>query len=142
MSTRTFTALAAVTALALGGLLAGAAPASAAERSAPEVRPAGTPNCDAGDVCFWVDADYEGPRGRFSGANPDWTQFSQPACSFFRPNWNDCASSVVNRGRNCTVHLYENANYLGQRLSIKRGEKFPDLSDQNFNDMASSNNWC
>jgi Peptidase inhibitor family I36 len=97
-------------------------------------------SCEASYLCFWVHADYLGPRGRFAGNNPHWSSYPQSQCQ--DGNWNDCASSAKNRGTSCTAHLHQHSTYGGDRHSIGRGGNRPHLSAYGFNDKTSSNSWC
>jgi Peptidase inhibitor family I36 len=101
--------------------------------------------CAAGDLCFWVDTNRGGAKGRLSGSNPAWKIFSQPQCR--DGHWGDCASSIANNGTRCTARVWEHDNYRGAWLDIQRGDSF-NLTDKwivwqvvSWNDQISSNNW-
>jgi hypothetical protein len=129
---------------AIGTAPAHTGPAAAAAL-APEVAVHDQPgvqitSCEDGYLCFWVNADYLGARGRFAGNNAHWSNYPQSQCQ--DGNWNDCASSAKNRGTQCTAHLHQHSSYGGERHDIGRGGNRPHLSAHNFNDKTSSNSWC
>ncbi|MEV0439699.1 peptidase inhibitor family I36 protein [Streptomyces spectabilis] len=132
-------------ALMLGGLAA--VPASAGDSSGGGSEAAAL-ECGAGDACFWVHSNYGGARGRVSGNNPDFRVFPQSQCP--SGTWNDCISSIANRGRSCTVYFWTGFNYSGRYHSLGRDDEVPNFAaappvgynDPAFNDAISSNHWC
>ncbi|MEU6990957.1 peptidase inhibitor family I36 protein [Streptomyces sp. NPDC046465] len=130
------------TLLVLGGLTAGPATASSDESAEALI------TCAAGDTCFWVNSNYGGNRGRVAGDNENFTSFAQSQCR--GGTWNDCISSIANRGRECTVYYWTSANYTGRYHSLGRNDQVPDFgaappvgyNDPAFNDTISSNHWC
>lgn len=120
-----------------------AVPTKATAMLAPEIAiPArvAASTCDSSYLCFWVDSDYRGERGKFSGNNAHWSAYGQPDCQ--DGNWNDCASSAKNRGTSCSVTLYEHHSYSGDAETIGRGGDRSNLRNQGMNDKTSSNRWC
>jgi hypothetical protein len=102
--------------------------------------------CAPGDLCFWVDTNKGGAKGRVSGNNQSWG-FPQASCT--NGTWNDCASSIQNNGESCDVNVYENAGYGGHKLTIRRGDYISDLTGywitfpiDSWNDDIQSNRWC
>jgi hypothetical protein len=144
---KTFLLLVAAVAM-LGAVLALPANAepvagSASARVSPIASDAVSPQvrvCDGGDLCFWVDYNYQGARGRVEGNNPRWADFPQPACTRHR-NWSNCASSVWNNGDRCDVELWSQPNYVDQFRVLRRGDSWADLRDVMFNDAIDSNRW-
>lgn len=145
------TTLAAVTVGAtVPAVASAAAPPSEAQvlaAAAPDVEPAGLSSCPSSYVCFWVHINYApDPPGKLSGNNRSWFVFPRAACA--NGTWADCASSIANRGVNCTVHLYYLENYGLPRLDLARGDEIPDLTRKptglgnSWNDNIRSNNWC
>ncbi|GHE59866.1 hypothetical protein GCM10018785_31320 [Streptomyces longispororuber] len=133
-------------ALVLGGL---ATVPSAAADTAPSGGEADAAlTCAAGDTCFWVHINYGGARGRVADDNPNFTAFRQSQCS--TGTWNDCVSSIANRGRRCTVYFWTDAGYNGRYHSLGRNDEVPNFAaappvgynDPAFNDSISSNHWC
>lgn len=110
--------------------------------SEPEAKGA----CPRKDLCFWVDVDYRGARGKVAGNNKDWRKFRQRHCR--GGNWNDCASSFVNNGKTDAVVLYQDVDYRGGRLCLPRGARIADATKRHYahsrvslNDSVSSNKW-
>ncbi|WP_030672880.1 peptidase inhibitor family I36 protein [Streptomyces sp. NRRL B-1347] len=136
---------AASSALLLGGLAT--APASAGDSSGGGSEAAAI-TCAAGDTCFWVHINYGGNRGRVAGNNGDFRDFPQGQCA--SGTWNDCVSSIANRGRECTVYFWTGFNYTGRYHSLSRNDEVPNFAaappvgynDPAFNDAISSNHWC
>jgi hypothetical protein len=101
--------------------------------------------CPASYVCFWVDAYYSGPMGKFQGNNANWGSYTQSSCQ--TGTWENCASSTFNNGNSCAVNLYMGRSYDGSYLWEQRGSFRDNLAydlDQNgksFNDTISSNYW-
>ncbi|MFI5496763.1 peptidase inhibitor family I36 protein [Actinoplanes sp. NPDC051859] len=122
--------------LALSGGLAWAAPAQAVDRECPD-----------GFVCFWVDEFRNGAKGKFEGNNPRWGDYRQGSCG--NETWDNCASSIINKGRTCTVRVYSGPNYGGGSMDIQRGQYMDNLGfrteglgwNQNWGDRISSNKW-
>ncbi|MET8685175.1 peptidase inhibitor family I36 protein [Streptomyces sp. NPDC004732] len=139
---KTLAAAAGSTLLVLGGLTAAPATANSDENTEALI------TCAAGDTCFWVNSNYGGARGRVSGDNPNFRSFSQSQCH--GGTWNDCISSIANRGRECTVYYWTDASYNGRYHSLGRNDQVPDFgaappvgyNDPAFNDTISSNHWC
>lgn len=103
-------------------------------------------SCNAGDLCFWVDIDQGGAKGRVNGTNPAWGAFSQSQCQ--SGTWDNCASSTINNGRNCTARVWADGNYGGASLDVLRGNGYINLTDhyitwpfRTWNDEISSNTW-
>jgi hypothetical protein len=104
-------------------------------------------SCNAGDLCFWVDTDQRGAKGRVSGTNPAWGVFPQSQCA--SGTWDNCASSIINNGRNCTARVFYDGNYQGRPyLDVLRGNGYINLDDhyiswplRTWNDEISSNSW-
>jgi hypothetical protein len=103
-------------------------------------------SCAGGDLCFWVNTNKGGAKGRVSGNNTSWS-WAQGQCS--SGTWNNCASSIQNNGNNCTVNVFEDAGYGGHRLTLTRGTYISDLSGywitypfDSWNDDIQSNRWC
>lgn len=96
--------------------------------------------CSDSYLCFWEHKDYGGKKGSVAGDNTHWSKFGQSACP--DGNWNDCASSAMNRGTSCEVRLYEHHSYSGDTEKIERGGNRKNLRDNGFNDKTSSNRWC
>ncbi|WP_420313611.1 peptidase inhibitor family I36 protein [Actinopolymorpha alba] len=107
--------------------------------STPDVTPAGYYDCPAGYLCAWVDTDYRGRMGQWSGNNRHWSAFSNSTCQ--TGSWNDCASSARNNGRYCDVLMYEHAGYGGTPWLLWRGEGQSNLGRRGANDKISSNSW-
>ncbi|WP_327371257.1 peptidase inhibitor family I36 protein [Streptomyces sp. NBC_01217] len=104
--------------------------------------------CTAGNLCFWVNDNWNDGPGRLDGNNPDWGVYSHSTCG--SGTWEDCASSLYNNGNNCTAHVYYLENYQTPKLSISRQSGYNSLSavplgygvSGNWNDNIRSNNWC
>ncbi|MFD6157297.1 peptidase inhibitor family I36 protein [Nocardia sp. NPDC060256] len=100
-------------------------------------------SCPSKSFCFWAYNDYQGPRGKVEGNNPDFRKFPQSACP--SGTWNDCINSIKNRGRDCTVYMYSGFNYSGIRHSLGLGDSVPNISQwvsDGFARNISSNKWC
>ena len=115
--------------------------------SPAQASPNGKADCNtAGWLCFWVDANFQGKMGHFSGHNTRWDMFPQSDCQANR-SWEDCATSIYNRGVNCEAVVYEARNYGGSNFVINRGTfaenlvSWPKPSGGNWNDKISSNRW-
>ena len=100
--------------------------------------------CTAGNVCFWVNANFNDGPGRLSGINRDWSVFHHSTC----PNgtWNNCASSVYNNGVSCWAVLWMDPGFGGLSMVLANGTGESDLTDDEevgslFNDNISSNSW-
>ena len=146
-------AVAALTLLGLAGgvTAAQAAPAPTSPGAASSAGPTGPvtvadTTCAGGDLCFWVNTNKGGAKGRVSGNNTSWS-WAQSSCS--NGTWNNCASSIQNNGNNCTVNVFENSGYGGARLTITRGTYISDLNGywitfpfDSWNDDIQSNRWC
>jgi hypothetical protein len=70
-------------------------------------------------------------------AEPDLTRFG---CLFYMPCgfWNDKISSVTPSRLNRYTLLYPHINYGGVPLRLSNGVNYYDLTNEGFNDMASS----
>jgi hypothetical protein len=102
--------------------------------------------CNPGDLCFWVNENKGGAKGRVSGDNSSWS-WAQSSCA--NGTWNNCASSIQNNGRTCTVNVFEHAGYGGARLTLVRGTYISSLGGHwitfpvdSWNDDIQSNRWC
>jgi hypothetical protein len=103
-------------------------------------------SCAGGDLCFWVDTNKDGAKGRVAGDNLAWN-WGQPACG--DGTWNNCASSIQNNGNYCTVWVFADAGHGGSNLELTRGTYLSDLTGywirwpfRNWNDEIQSNKWC
>lgn len=127
----------------LFSLLAPAAQATTELTNAPaaEVEVADS-SCTQGYWCFWPYNNYQGPRGRLSGDNPDLSDFPQRACR--SGTWDDCIQSVKNAGRRCTVYLFSGYYYTGTRHSLSIGHSVSNVGRwvPGFANSISSNKWC
>jgi hypothetical protein len=102
-------------------------------------------SCNPGDLCFWVNINRGGAKGRVSGTNSTWP-WTQAQCA--GGTWNNCASSIVNNGTQCTARVWADASYGGAHLDVLRGNDFINLTDhyitfpfRDWNDEISSNSW-
>jgi hypothetical protein len=131
-----------------------AAPATANAVSEQAASPNVTPICPAGSLCFWVDQNYGGPRGQFSGDNPAWGSYPQSQCQdgsgggpYSNGTWNDCASSLYNNGNSDAVQVWRDSNYRSDSTCVPRGTLWASLpkwqtnSGEPMNDEISSNRW-
>ncbi|NJP95511.1 peptidoglycan DD-metalloendopeptidase family protein [Nonomuraea sp. FMUSA5-5] len=115
---RTFTTI--LTAMALGGgLLAAAAPASAASRDGV---------CDSGEFCYYFNSDNQGSVSDFTASVADYAT-TQPTCYDFKgpgAGKGECiknaAASVWNRSSK-TVRVYYNTGYAGTYQDFAAGAK-------------------
>lgn len=125
---------------------AAAAPASVGTLAVPA-------GCTAGNLCFWVNDNWNDGPGRLYGDNPDWGVYSHSTCQ--TGTWADCASSVYNNGNSCTATVYYLENYRAPKLTISRQSGYSSLSavqlgydddgnwvPGNWNDNIRSNKWC
>ncbi|MBF6328171.1 peptidase inhibitor family I36 protein [Nocardia transvalensis] len=100
-------------------------------------------SCPSTYFCFWPYNNYQGPRGKVAGDNPDFRAFRQSACS--SGTWDNCIQSIKNSGRQCTVYMYSGYRYTGIRHSLGRGDGVPNISrwvSDGFANNISSNKWC
>ncbi|MEW2394554.1 peptidase inhibitor family I36 protein [Streptomyces sp. NPDC046862] len=130
-------------------LLASAPVASAATSGATpgDVEASGLSSCPSTYACFWVDSGYRGTMGKVSGDNDNYMNLrNSSGCTRYPGTWNDCISSIANRGTQCTVYFFTNANGGGRWHSLSRGDEVADFAtgynDPAFNDAISSNRWC
>jgi hypothetical protein len=130
--------------LGLFTLLLGAGGASAAYA---DVTAAETV-CAPGNVCVYPNANYRGAALASPRDEPDYTKWS-PGSDCSKPTFSDCASSVENAGRQCTVYLWTDVGYKGRYHSLAKGDRVADFSsktsgykDPSFNDTVSSHHWC
>ncbi len=115
--------------------------------SAPAgARTAQDTSCNAGDLCFWVDINQKGAKGRVNGTNAAWGVFRQGTCQ--SGTWDNCASSIINNGRSCTARVWADGDFNGAALEVLRGNGYINLTDhyitwpiRNWNDEISSNDW-
>ncbi|MER5897561.1 peptidase inhibitor family I36 protein [Streptomyces sp. NPDC001876] len=104
--------------------------------------------CTAGNLCFWVNDNWNDGPGQLYGNNADWGVYSHSTCS--TGTWEDCASSLYNNGNSCVASVYFLENYQTPKLSISRQSGYNSLSavplgygvDGNWNDNIRSNKWC
>ncbi|WP_179382396.1 peptidase inhibitor family I36 protein [Streptomyces sp. SA15] len=135
--------------LGAAALLASAPVASAATPSAAsgEVGINALGDCPSTYACFWVHSGYRGTMGKVAGNNTNFMNLSNSSgCTAYPGTWNDCVSSIANRGTQCTVYFFTNAGYGGRWHSLSRGDEVADFAtgynDPAFNDAISSNRWC
>ena len=119
-------------ALAAGALLIPTSTASAAERDGA---------CDAGEVCFYYNSNYEGSVSDFPFSVEDYGT-SQPGCYDFKgpgQGQGECikneAASVINR-TDQPVTVYFNSGYRGTAQVIP-AHSSANLGDTLKNDNAS-----
>lgn len=124
-----------------------AAPTTATAATNGEAGATGLSSCPSTYACFWVNTNYSGTMGKVAGNNPNYTALSNSSgCP--SGTWNDCISSIANRGTQCTVYFYQNANYSKSARwhSLSRGDQVANFgtgyNDPGFNDVISSNRWC
>lgn len=98
---------------------------------------AGNYSCEATYLCAWEHSHYSGARGRWSGTNSHWSAFPKSTGG----NWNDVASSARNAGTSSAARLWEHSSFGGRGLCFPLGTRAAHLSDYNFNDITSSNDW-
>jgi|SRR5215475_9948781 len=103
--------VAAATALCLAGATTTAqaappTPASPPSTSADATGPITVTDtsCAGGDLCFWVNINKGGAKGRVSGNNDYWT-WPQTQCQ--EGTWSNCASSIWNNGNTCDVWVFD-----------------------------------
>ncbi len=134
---RSVTRLGVATALVLGSfLILPVAPASAAAS-----------DCNATQLCVWVNINYNGGPGRFTGSNSNWNNFPHPACPY-NGTWNNCASSAVNDGTSgLGVQLWETIGYHDGVFCLPQFAQVADFTNRQFNnghnlnDRVSANKW-
>jgi hypothetical protein len=113
------------------GLVVGLAPAESAH--------ANDGHCGPGDVCLYEDPYLSGGLNDNSGAILDYSRGER----FWGTNRsiNDAVSSARNRGRFCTVRLYEHSYTNGRSIPIAAGNDRSNLAWDNFDNIASSHYW-
>jgi hypothetical protein len=131
-------------------------PSASPSATAPSAASADPPCSDAGDFCFWVNANYGGALGLLAGTNPWWGDFPQSECVYPAAakdadgTWNDCASSGYNDGTSGdAVVVYQNINYGGEDACLPDlSAAYSDFADYTYgdgsaslNDSISSNSW-
>nr|WP_240449144.1 peptidase inhibitor family I36 protein [Streptomyces harenosi] len=104
-------------------------------------------DCPTSYACFWVHNNYGGTMGKVAGNNTNYMNLNNSSgCTAYPGTWNDCISSIANRGTQCTVYFFTNASYGGRWHSLSRGDEVADFAtgynDPAFNDAISSNRWC
>ncbi len=114
------------------GLVVGLAPAESAR--------ANDGVCGPGDVCLYEHPNFSGGQNDNSGAISDYSRGER----FWGTNLsiNDQVSSARNRGRFCTVRLYQHSYGRGRYIAIAAGNDKGNLGLDNFDNMASSHYWC
>ncbi|MBM2615748.1 peptidase inhibitor family I36 protein [Actinoplanes sp. LDG1-06] len=108
----------------------------------PQPASAAAGDCARGNLCFWVDSGYSGPRYNLGPGSRNANLQNNP-CGGCRSGtnpgangtWNDMASSWYNR-QSVPVCLYQNANYSG--TAIKIGANGGLSYRASFNDRMSS----
>jgi hypothetical protein len=105
-----------------------------------------------GYACFWAWKNEVGTVGKVSGNNSDFRDlYYSTGTGCTNHNWNDCISSIMNGGTQCTVYFWTSVGYTGQYHSLGLGDSVDDFSlpaseggygDASFNDAISSNHWC
>ncbi|MGI5479446.1 peptidase inhibitor family I36 protein [Streptomyces lavendofoliae] len=126
-------------------LLAAAPVASAA--TSGEAGATGPNDCPTRNACFWVHSNYRGAMGKVEGDNRNFRDLrNSSGCTAYPGTWNDCVSSIANRGTQCTVYFFTEAGYGGRWHSLSIGDEVADFAtgynDPEFNDAISSNRWC
>lgn len=132
---RTAAALAAL-AIALGGSLAAASPASAGRSPAPElVAQTGPTSCPQSSMCGYNDANFGTPHGY--EINPVRSNGVCEGVAF-----NDQWSSIHN-GSGKTVRFFENAGCAGRSFTLSNGSgaAYLTVSRPTFSDEISSYRW-
>lgn len=111
-------------AVSLGLAGAVAAPAS----------PASAEACPSGSLCAYVQTNYQGDQQQVSGNNSNLLQYG---------NF-DNAASVINKGTQCSVTLWNRTGYQGTSVNLPRGTGYTNLETQNppFYKNVASNRWC
>jgi hypothetical protein len=131
-----------IAAAVLGGLLL--ASAATVVISTPAMADT---TCASGDLCFWVNENKGGLKGRVSGTNRRWSAFIQSQCQ--TGTWDNCASSVQNNGAHCDARVFSAFDFGGPQLLVHRGEYIANLQDrddglglfEDWGDRISSNDW-
>ena len=123
--------------LTLGVVLVVAALTFAA-MGAPAARAAQS-DCPRTYLCAWVHLNFTGNMGKWAGNNSDWRRFRQSQCA--HGTWNDCLTSVYNRGTQCSVWLFRHINFAGDWFTLARGNAIANVGPY-WNDSVSSNRWC
>ncbi|MGP3983087.1 peptidase inhibitor family I36 protein [Streptomyces sp. KR80] len=114
--------------------------------------PSINPSCPSGYACFWPNKNYGGNRGKVSGNNANFRKLKNSARSCGNRGWEDCISSIMNNGKQCTVYFYSLRNYSKKSRwhSLSRRDAVPDFgkkpptgfNDPRFDNSISSNKWC
>lgn len=104
----------------------------------------------SGTACFWPYKNGVGALGEVVDNNSDFTKlYNSSGCA--NHNWNDCISSIMNGGTQCTVYFWTGVGYSGKYHSLALGDAVWDFSlptseggynDPSFNDSISSDHWC
>jgi peptidase inhibitor family I36 len=129
---------------------AGVATASPANAAAPAAAPM-VSSCASSYTCLWANAGFLGGKLSKSGNDSDMTKDAKGSgCKHV--GFNDCASSVQNRGKTCTVYLWTSIGYHGRYHSLAKGDEVSNFAssasppagfaDPSFNDAVSSLHWC
>ncbi len=94
-------------------------------------------------VCFYANSAF-GPTSAILNINSnetDWSDIgSAPnACGGITSHlWNDCASSIKSMFATNTMWVWANASCGGAMLEVDAGATFPNLVNNNFNDIISA----
>jgi hypothetical protein len=91
--------------------------------------------CPEGFGCAWTDANFNGRRAQFGGANATWASFANSSCP--TGNWKDCASSLSNNKKHDSFYVFPNVNYDGTPRTVAPGGKHGALGS--FDNTAASN---
>ncbi|GAB3142429.1 hypothetical protein GCM10027290_16900 [Micromonospora sonneratiae] len=102
--------------------------------------------CPSTYACFWVHDNYAGTMGKVEGNNPDFRGlYNSSGCTRYAGTWNDCITSIANRGTQCTVYFYKDAGYAGGSIALARNDEVANIGlhwGASWNDSISSNRWC
>jgi hypothetical protein len=108
----------------------------------PQPASAAASDCVNGNLCFWVDTNYSGPRFNLGAGSSNANLQGNPCggCrsatnSAANGTWNDMASSWYNR-RSVPICLYTAADYRGSAIRISAGGRLSYRAD--LNDKMSS----
>ena len=104
-------------------------------------------DCNATEMCVWVNINFRDGPGRFAGSNPNWNNFAHATCAY-NGTWNNCASSAVNFGTSgAGVQLWETINYQDGVFCLPQFAQVADFTQRQFNnghtlnDRVSANLW-
>lgn len=115
-------------------------------KTAPVAPMAAPSGCSSGNLCVWVNINWNDGPAQFSGSNASWFNFPHSTCQ--NGTWADCASSIYNNGMICNAHVYYFTDFGQPVLNIARQTGYANLTQvstglgDSWNDNIESNDWC